>query len=471
MDPWALFVLHVGLNAVFPFWFTALRSSTRLLYFYVYVAIVLTVGGFLGAVYAFPLLDGVTMSAGSVMYATLMMTTVMLVMVTRQLSVVRTVIKLVLVVTLFRIGIFSLTSWALGSPAMVNPFATSAEIFAVSVRSVLVGGGLIVAELLLVLVLFERLKTRVSHPVWLRVLYVCSFVAVLVLDGILFPLLAFPFEPDIAEIIAGGIAAKFVLGLTFAVPLTLFLLVYRRATSMFAATPLRLQDLLLAPPEELVEHIERGEAQRVQLLERLLTVAETERGRLAEELHDDAVQLVTAARHRLRSVTETDMSLELESVDGLLERTITSLRRHVLELHPPQLSAASLGPNVAAYGRLLFAPTGVDLSVRVDLPDDVDPAALTTTFEILSEALANVAHHAEATSATVHVGVDGPDLRGSVTDDGKGAPADPETPPGHLGLRAMRDRVERWNGTVEVGPRPDHAGTRVCFRLAGVRAA
>src|SRR5690606_22343654 len=98
--------------------------------------------------------------------------------------------QMVVVLNVFKYALYTLTSEALGSDAAVNPNGTASEVFSQSLRIVTVGGALIIAELVLLLFLFEWLKRRASAPVTLEALYVASFIAVLCLDGVMFPALA-----------------------------------------------------------------------------------------------------------------------------------------------------------------------------------------------------------------------------------------------------------------------------------------
>ena len=140
MQPEALFVVQVLAYAAFPIYFASLRSQMRTVFLYLYAGVVLTVGGFLGSVHTYPLGGGVQLSAGSVSYGALMMTTLVLVIVEHDVQVVRNVVRLVVVVNVFKAVLFQITATALRSEGFRNPFDTSPSVFSVSLRVVLVGG-------------------------------------------------------------------------------------------------------------------------------------------------------------------------------------------------------------------------------------------------------------------------------------------------------------------------------------------
>jgi len=100
----------------------------------------------------------------------------------------------------------------------------------------------------------------------------------------------------------------------------------------------------------------------------------------------------------------------------------------------------------------------VEMDVRVDerLPESVEVAA----YHVVSEALANVAKHARASLAQVHLDVRGRTLRVLVRDDGIGG-ADPMRGSGMVGLS---DRVAGLGGTIAVASPPGD-GTSMVVEL------
>src|SRR5687767_1123853 len=125
MDVFLIFAVQVMFYAVFPFYFATLNHPFRLIFFYLYISIILVVGGFLSAVYSLPLSDTVIISGGSLAYGALMMSTLLFFIAERDLRVIRNVIRIVVVVNIFKFVLFSMISWALSSNIILNPFDTS----------------------------------------------------------------------------------------------------------------------------------------------------------------------------------------------------------------------------------------------------------------------------------------------------------------------------------------------------------
>jgi signal transduction histidine kinase len=278
------------------------------------------------------------------------------------------------------------------------------------------------------------------------------FAGVVVLDGVLFPSATRLLEPGLSAAIAGSVERKVLLAVLYAAPLLAFVLIYRGAMERYRDAPLRVREVLFAPKQHLVRELEQQEHERIQLLERVARVAEEERQRLAEDLHDDAIQLLTAADIRLQTTMRDAPDADLEPA-----------RRLILEQRGPDVTADSFADLVGAYADRLLPADGVELDIDVQLPDDVPPEVIAAAYRIVLEALSNVARHAGAGTASVTVTGREDLLVGAVTDDGVGIPVDAETGPGHLGLRAMRDRAAMVGGRVTVTPAD--GGTVVSFEL------
>lgn len=256
MNDLTLFWISVAVYSAFPFYFTTQKNPLRAVSFYVYLGLVLTVGGFLGAICTYAI-NSVNVSAGNLAYGGLMMTTILLVIVERNMDTVRNVIRLVITVNVFVFFLFELLYFSLNRSQALNPFNTSAAVFNVSLWIMLLGEVLIIFELLLLLFIFERIKAKVTNVFWLSLLYIIFFVSVLCLDGILFPVIAFGIKPEMVGIVIGNVKGKFIMASAFSVPMFIFLLTFHKKLSQFIEEPLFLKDLLSAPREKLVEEIQR----------------------------------------------------------------------------------------------------------------------------------------------------------------------------------------------------------------------
>jgi signal transduction histidine kinase len=181
---------------------------------------------------------------------------------------------------------------------------------------------------------------------------------------------------------------------------------------------------------------------------RIVEASDTERRRLERNLHDGAQQRLVSlsmglrlAQSKLRTSPD-DAERLLETASEELGEALTELRELAQGIHPAVLTERGLGPAL----EVLAARAPLDVELGVELPDGLPEPVETAAYYTVSEALANVAKHADACSATVRVACSGAQIVVEVTDDGTGG-ADAER---GSGLRGLRDRVETLDGQLVV---------------------
>lgn len=225
----ALLTLQIIALSAFPLYFTTLSAPIRQIHFYVYIALVLLIGGFLGNVYSLPIADGIVVSGGNLCYGAFMMICVMFVWVERDAFILRHLVRLVILVDLFNVVFSFLTNAILETSGVVNPHGVPPGMFEISTPLIVLGGVLIILELLLLLFIFETTKKHVGSLLATAVIYILSFVLVLVLDGIVFPFIAFGINFEIVGVVFGGLPGKVFMATAFSIPLALFMLWRRQA--------------------------------------------------------------------------------------------------------------------------------------------------------------------------------------------------------------------------------------------------
>jgi len=217
------------------------------------MGIILFIAGFMGAVYSIPLSDNITISGGNLAYGAFMMTTVLLVILERDINVIRTVVRMVIMVSILKFIMFTSLAWTLNNDDILNLFNTSSDVFSIAVGLMLLGGSLTIVELLLFVFIFEGIKTQITNIFALSILYVLCFMMVLCLDGIAFPLVAFMFDPELVDIIIGGMGGKLVMAVAYGFSMLLFLVVFRKKLTRFVQEPLVLRELLHFSRTELIQ--------------------------------------------------------------------------------------------------------------------------------------------------------------------------------------------------------------------------
>ncbi|MDQ6722193.1 MAG: GAF domain-containing sensor histidine kinase [Candidatus Dormibacteraeota bacterium] len=223
------------------------------------------------------------------------------------------------------------------------------------------------------------------------------------------------------------------------------------------------QELLMT-----VERLEQAAVARRQLLGNIAAGGDEARRRFASALHDDSLQLLTAAELQLeRAGAEADptkLAAQLDELKVTLKTVEDSLRR-LLSNVSPQATDVPLGLDEAIRTRLdsLRTHTGIEPDIDLRLPNQIPDAIGSVVFKNLSEALTNVEKHAHATRINVSAHVADGGIRVVVADDGKGfVVAESIYMPGHLGLVTMRERAQLAGGRCWIESEPG-AGARVEF--------
>jgi signal transduction histidine kinase len=213
--------------------------------------------------------------------------------------------------------------------------------------------------------------------------------------------------------------------------------------------------------EEAVTALRQADAERLELLSRLVNAQEEERQRIASDLHDDAIQKVTAASMRLDMLAMAHP--ELSDDDAFVKAkatvyaSIESMRHLMSELRPYVLDRDGLGP---ALRQLLQEDFGLDGGPDYELSDDLSAeppeVARVVLFRIAQEALTNVRKHAGASNVHVELREEAGGYLVRVTDDGAGFVTGirPDSASRHIGLRSMRHRAEQAGGTCTVESSP-----------------
>jgi signal transduction histidine kinase len=217
-----------------------------------------------------------------------------------------------------------------------------------------------------------------------------------------------------------------------------------------------------------------SERHRREILGSLLQAQEDERSRIATELHDDTVQVMTAAlmsMDRLGAIARKGDLARVESavahMRSVLEEATDRTRRLMFELRPAILHERGLGAALAMLTEQTARETGATAEVHAP-SRRYDPVVEELVYRTAQEALSNVRKHAAPRVVSVRLRDDEAMVAVEVKDDGRGF--DPAAVRGrsdaalHLGLESMIERVRAAGGDVQVTSAPD-AGTTVAFSV------
>ena len=191
---------------------------------------------------------------------------------------------------------------------------------------------------------------------------------------------------------------------------------------------------------------------------RIIEAADAERRRIERDLHDGAQQRLVALSLNLRMAEKRAAAGDPAAAElvrsageeaGLALKELRDLARGI---HPAMLTNRGLAAALEDLAGRAAVPTEIVAVPPQRLPDPVE----STAYFLVSECLANIGKHSQATQATVAVTVVGDELEVIVKDDGVGG-ADVGN---GSGLQGLEDRVGALDGCVDIES-PPGAGTTV----------
>ena len=206
------------------------------------------------------------------------------------------------------------------------------------------------------------------------------------------------------------------------------------------------------------EALRESERQRQQVLEAMLHAEADARAQIAGELHDDTIQVMTAAllavdRVSLAAGADPRVVAALTDATATLKRAVERTRRLTFELRPPLLEAQGLAPALHDLAAEVGREGGFDVEVSAP-PNRFSFTVEDLAFRTIKEALSNARKHSSASVVVVRVAASGGRLEGVVTDDGRGFDVpralDRSGMRLHLGLDSMRERLRLAGGDVEI---------------------
>lgn len=207
------------------------------------------------------------------------------------------------------------------------------------------------------------------------------------------------------------------------------------------------------------------------LTEQLISAQEEERQHIAQELHDEAGQVLTAIKIRLFSLMQELMPIaeplqqHLTGIQQLVEQATTRVRRLAYGLRPPELDTIGLNATLDLLCSEFTQQMGITVNYDgVEIPPLSDAANI-SFYRFVQEALTNVAKHAQASIVTVTLSSADQRVQVQVRDDGQGFVLQSYTTSGAqslgLGLLGMVERFEALQGQVQIESRPGE-GTTLC---------
>jgi signal transduction histidine kinase len=224
-----------------------------------------------------------------------------------------------------------------------------------------------------------------------------------------------------------------------------------------SVTPIRDSDgnisHFVAAVRDMTRHVRTEEA-----LRRINDSLEEQARRIAQTLHDEAGQFLTAAHIALAEAARDLPAATAERLSEArehLDRIEEQLRRLAHELHPRILDDVGLVTALEYLALGFQKRRGITVIVEAELQTRLRPAVEIATYRLVQEALSNARKHARASRVRIRLKFASGSLRCSVADNGVGFDAAAlvarlAAGEAGMGLSGIRDRVEGLGGTLHI---------------------
>jgi two-component system sensor histidine kinase UhpB len=208
------------------------------------------------------------------------------------------------------------------------------------------------------------------------------------------------------------------------------------------------------------EMLDRLESERLESGRMALSIQESERRRVARELHDEIGQTLTAMLLQIESLSQDVPEHARQELDELRESARTGaedVRRIAQRLRPEALEELGLQAALLALTTSLGHQSGItiDRSIERRLPLDADDELV--IYRVAQEALTNVVRHSGAQTASLSLRREDEQVVLCVIDDGAGIP--PAQLESSFGIRGMRERALLVGASLTIESTPGQGTT------------
>lgn len=240
------------------------------------------------------------------------------------------------------------------------------------------------------------------------------------------------------------------------------------------------QEQLLRAAHEQLEHrvqerthaLSQALTQLRDLQAHLEHVKESERTRIAREIHDELGSLLVGLKMDVnwlekRLLDQPSLRNKCHGMRGLIDDAVGNVGRIITDLRPSILDHQGLWPTLEWQVQDFIASSELQCNWSIDIAPDL-PAPTghlaTAIFRIFQEMLSNVARHAQATAVTISVRAMPGDLTLLVKDNGKGAPPSAFERHDAFGVMGMKERAGHFGGWLQIDSQVG-GGTKVILSM------
>jgi signal transduction histidine kinase len=208
--------------------------------------------------------------------------------------------------------------------------------------------------------------------------------------------------------------------------------------------------------------LEEAVAARKRLMRNISSGGDEARRRFASVLNEDSLQLLTAAEFQVERIraeaSGSHQAVQLDHLRVTLSKVEDSLRNLLGHVSPEVEVEADLQEAISERLENVRIQSGIEAYSDLLLPEELPEAIQAIVLKNITEALANVERHANATRVVVSAQPHDDGVRVEIADDGAGFVV-AESTLGHLGLIAIKERAQLAGGWCRISSEPGAGAT------------
>jgi signal transduction histidine kinase len=224
--------------------------------------------------------------------------------------------------------------------------------------------------------------------------------------------------------------------------------------------------------QRLTERIQKQQEALLEATERVLGERERERHRIAEDIHDSSLQMLTAATYGcenaeglLKAGNHEGAAEAVAMARGAIQGAMIGLRDSLADLRGTSLKG-DLMQTVHEFADEASTLWGAEVRVHSELKKEPPSAVALAAFQILQEGVTNALKHGDGAPVAVRLTEGEGTIHMVVEDQGPGFDTSQEVGEEHVGLRLMKERAARVGGQLLLESKPSE-GTRLEVSLPG----
>ena len=365
--PFLYTFLFVLFYTLIPILFGSFKNKRlRLVLFYTYFGLLLYTANFINAAFFLPITPSSVARAGLFPFTASFLVAIMLSILERDAVVIRNLLVTIVFINVYIFLQFTFFSAILSDPTVLNSEYIQVEAFQFSTPLFISSTLLDVANLFLLILFLEKIKTRLSNIYFVYFVFTGVYLGILIFDGIFFALLYNLLRGKWVLQIGGEVLQKLIVGLIYSLSLLVFLLTHKNEVIEFTQEKYSFFLLRKKSKVELIDEIKRQQGALIDIESRTQNIESL--GVLAGGVAHDFNNLLAVIAGSL-SLTQEDLKDLRQSPDDI----------HIIddmeELFQTMQDSVIKGKNLSDQ-LLMLAKIKKPLQERVDVIKLVDRAAL-----------------------------------------------------------------------------------------------